>query len=61
MRPDGEVAVKASGKEFVCHVCMLIEIGEDGLIERIDEYYSRRWDEGVEEGRYAVLRRAIRG
>jgi hypothetical protein len=40
---------------------MVIEIGEGGLIERIDEYYNRRWDEGVAEGEYAVLKGASKG
>lgn len=56
VRPDGQVAVKASGKDFVCHVCMVVEIGEDGKINRIDEYYNRRWDDGVAEREYAVMK-----
>lgn len=60
VRPDGEVAVKASGKEFVCHVCMVMEIGEDGKIGRIDEYYNRRWDDAIAEAEYAVMKGASR-
>lgn len=56
MRPNGEVAVKASGRVFECHVVMVMEIDEGGLVTRIDEYYNRRWDEGVREGEYAVVK-----
>jgi hypothetical protein len=55
VRPDGQVAVKASGKDFKCHVCMIIEIDDNGQITRIDEYYNKKWDEGIREDRYAVL------
>lgn len=55
IRPDGEVAVKASGKDFRCHVLMLIEIDDQGLITRIDEYYNKRWDDGIREREYTVL------
>lgn len=56
VRPDGTVAVKASGKDFQCHVCMILKISQDGLIERIDEYYNRRWDDGVPENEYVPMR-----
>lgn len=55
VRPDGKVAVKASGKDFRNHVCMILKIRE-GVITRIDEYYNKAWDEGVEEGEYVVMR-----
>jgi len=58
VRADGQVAVKASGKEFVCHVCFVMAIDEEGKITRIDEYYNRRWDEGVAEEEYMVMRGA---
>jgi ketosteroid isomerase-like protein len=58
VRPDGQVAVKATGKDFVCHVCMVIELDDDGKITRIDEYYNRRWDDGIEESEYAVMKGA---
>ena len=56
VRPDGEVAVKASGKDYKCHVCMVMKISEDGLIEKIDEYYNRRWDDGISDALYTVMR-----
>jgi hypothetical protein len=34
---------------------MVMEIDEQGLITRIDEYYNRRWDDGVRETEYVVL------
>lgn len=58
VRPDGQVAVQASGKDFVCHVCMVLKIDEDALIREIDEYYNKRWDEGVGEGEYGVMKGA---
>lgn len=58
MRPDGQVAVKASGKDFRCHVCMVMEINTEGKIKRIDEYYNKQWDDGVREGEYNVLKGA---
>lgn len=58
VRPDGQVAVKASGKHFRCHVCMVMEIDEQGKVKRIDEYYNKRWDDGVREEEYAVLKGA---
>ena len=48
--------MEASGKEFECHVCMVMKISEDGLIEKIDEYYNRRWDDGVPESSYTVIK-----
>ena len=56
VRPDGQVVVKASGKDFKCHVAMLVEINESGVITRINEYYNRRWDDGVLEQEYSVIR-----
>lgn len=55
VRPDGAVAVKASGQDFKCHVCMIVKISEDGKIQRIDEYYHRYWDEGVQEDEYVRM------
>lgn len=56
VRPDGTVAVKASKKDFVCHVCMIFKIDSDGLIVSIDEYYNKRWDDGVAEEEYTVMK-----
>lgn len=50
--------MKASGKDFKCHVCMVLEIDETGKIGRIDEYYNKKWDDGVQESDYAVLKGA---
>ncbi|OQU98131.1 SnoaL-like domain-containing protein [Cladophialophora immunda] len=58
IRPNGDVVVKASGKDFECHVCMLIEVDDGGLITRIDEYYNRNWDNGIREQQYALLKGA---
>jgi len=58
VRPSGEVAVKASGKDYVCHVCMIAEIDEQGRITKMDEYYNRRWDDGIQQEKYAVLKGA---
>jgi hypothetical protein len=35
---------------------MLIEIDGSGRITRIDEYYNKKWDEGVSEQLYTVLK-----
>ena len=56
VRPDGQVVVKATGKDFRCHVCMVVEVDQDGLIRRIDEYYNKAWDDGVREAEYVVMK-----
>jgi hypothetical protein len=56
VRPDGQVAVKGTGKDFKAHVCMVLKIDEDGLITRIDEYYNRAWDEGIIDEQYKVIK-----
>ncbi|KIW11628.1 hypothetical protein PV08_10930 [Exophiala spinifera] len=58
VRPSGEVVVKATGKDYVCHVCMVMEIDQDGLVTKVDEYYNRRWDDGVAQKDYVVMRGA---
>ena len=58
VRPDGQIAVKASEKDFKCHVCMIFDIDQSGKIRRIDEYYNKRWDDGIHETEYAVLKGA---
>ncbi len=35
---------------------MVIKVDEDGLITRIDEYYNKAWDEGVQENGYTVMK-----
>jgi hypothetical protein len=56
VRPDGAIAVKASGKDFKNHVCFVMNITDAGKIRRIDEYYNRQWDEGIPEQSYAVMK-----
>lgn len=56
VRPDGQVAVKATGKEFETHVCMVMTVEDDGRIRTIHEYYNRAWDDGKHESKYAVMR-----
>ena len=58
IRPDGQIAVKASGKEFVTHVCLILEIDAEGKVRRIDEYVRKDWDEGLGEEEYVVMRGA---
>ena len=58
VRPDGELAVKGTGRDFKAHVCMILKIDNDGLITRIDEYYNKAWDQGVQEGEYRIVRGA---
>ncbi|GAM91155.1 hypothetical protein ANO11243_092020 [Dothideomycetidae sp. 11243] len=53
---DGVVRIKASGKEFECPVCMVMEIDDEGRITKIDEYYNKRWDEGVNPSGYTVMK-----
>lgn len=56
VRPDGEVAVKATGKNYVCHVCMLFKVNDNNEITRIDEYYNKQWDDGIAESNYHVMK-----
>ncbi len=58
VRPNGDIAVKASGKDFECHVCMIIAVDDGGRITRIDEYYNKKWDDGIREEKYFVLKGA---
>ena len=55
VRPGGEVAVTATGKDFVTHTCVLLEINQDGKITRLDEFYNKRWDDGRSERDYNVI------
>jgi ketosteroid isomerase-like protein len=56
VRPDGVVAVKATGKDFECHVGMLMEVNEAGRITRINEYYNREWSDGIRQQQYTVMK-----
>ena len=58
VRPNGQVVVKANGKDFVCHVCMAVEVDESGKITKIDEYYNRIWEDGIPQMKYTVLQGA---
>jgi len=42
----------ASGKSFEYPACFVFGISGEGLIERVDEYYSMLWDEAVGEDKY---------
>lgn len=53
--PSGVVAVKATGKEFATHVCMVLGIDESGQITRIDEFYNKHWEDGKPEEEYMVM------
>lgn len=55
VRPNGDIAVKASGKDFVCHMCMVVAVDIDGKITRIDEYYNKKWDDGIRENNYIIM------
>lgn len=55
VRPSGDVAIKATGKDFVTHTCVLLEINEQGKIARLDEFYNKHWDDGKPEQEYAVI------
>jgi hypothetical protein len=56
VRPDGEVAVKASGRDYKNHLCLVMKIDDDGKIKRIDEYYNKAWDQGVKEEEYTIMK-----
>lgn len=55
VRPDGNVAVKANGEDFVCHVCFVMDIDPENGITKIDEYYSKAWWDGISEREYLVM------
>ena len=39
---------KATGKKYACHACYVLKINAEGLVERVDEYQSMAFDDGVE-------------
>lgn len=56
VRPNGDVAVRASASNFVCHVLMLLKVDdESGQILSIDEYYNKHWEDGIAEERYIEM------
>lgn len=58
IRPNGDVAVKATGKDFQCHVLMVFQIDDNGQFTRIDEYYNKHWEDGVRDQDYLVMKGA---
>ncbi|KAK5049098.1 hypothetical protein LTR84_005521 [Exophiala bonariae] len=58
VRPNGDVAVKATGKDFECHVLMVLQIDGGGIITRIDEFYNKHWEDGIREQDYLVMKGA---
>lgn len=58
IRPDGQVAVKATGKDFVCHVMFLLDINDQGKIMKIGEFYNKQWDDNRSEADYSIIRGA---
>ena len=55
VRPSGELVQKASGKAFRFSGVIRLRIDEEGKITRVDEWYSRNWDDGEDESQYRVL------
>jgi hypothetical protein len=58
VRPSGEVVVKAHGKDFKCHVCMVVDINSEGKITSINEYYTKIWEDGIHKDDYTVMKGA---
>lgn len=55
VRADGTLALKASGRDFDCHVCMVIDIDDSLRITTIHEYYNKNWDQGISQDKYKVM------
>lgn len=45
---------KANGKSFESQACYVLQIAKDGLIEKVDEYQSVMFDEGVSVDKYTL-------
>jgi hypothetical protein len=45
---------KANGKSFEAQACYVLRIAKDGLIEKVDEYQSVMFDEGVSVDKYTL-------
>jgi ketosteroid isomerase-like protein len=39
---------KATGKRYACHACYVLRINAEGLVERVDEYQTMAFDDGVD-------------
>lgn len=37
----------ATGKKYACHACYVLKVNSEGLIERVDEYQTMAFDDGV--------------
>ena len=55
VRPDGQVAVKANGRDFVSAVCFCMEVDPVEGIRRIDEYYSKPWWDAIPVEEYTKV------
>lgn len=58
IRPTGEVVVKGNGRDFVAHVCFVVEVDVQNGITKIDEYYNKPWWDGVGEDEYLKMQGA---
>jgi len=48
-------SLKATGKRFTYQLCIVLDFSvETGLIERVNEYYTRPWNESVPVHQYRV-------
>jgi len=45
---------KANGKSFEAQACYVLQIAEDGLIQKVDEYQSIMFDEGTSVDKYTL-------
>lgn len=43
----------ATGKKYACHACYVLKVNSDGLIERVDEYQTMAFDDGVNIEEYS--------
>lgn len=55
VRPDGDFLQKASGKDFCFRGIIKLTVNAEGLIIRVDEWYTRNWDESKDEHTYRIL------
>lgn len=55
VRPDGDVVIKANGRQFQQYVGFFVAVSEQGKITRIDEYDHNRWNMGKAEEEYTKL------
>lgn len=55
VRPDGQVVVKATHRDFKSHVSFFIKVSDEGKITQIDEYDYRHWGEGIPKEEYTRI------